>query len=396
MKWYSILIFFCLLLLLSGIVNELENRLAPKVIDEVYSVKKFGAVGDGKNDDTEAIQRTIDSIDNSKGGLVYFPTGTYIISSTLLISEKSKVQISGEGFSSVIRAKGTNDKPISFPLITVSNQGSAKFIASDLLFQIIESDSDNASGILTKGSLTDVTIQNCWFTQTNMAVRGEFVTLNFSRNTIELNKSGGLVVEGDTFRKVIIADNHFFANNKAHIKLNNTNINEKSMNNITIIGNQFDQGLSSAYIAGFSPSGNAVDLNNISLFSISGNNFNGYTPSTNLIPAEKQDGHAIKAINSDNFTITGNTFSKYKKSAIYLDSSSNFNVDGIVNGFDEVGVVIVNSSDFDIEMNVSDSKQGVLIKGSKRFQVDGLFSGNTNKNLQILNSSQGEVSVLPD
>ncbi|MBZ5749046.1 glycoside hydrolase family 55 protein [Metabacillus rhizolycopersici] len=361
---------------------------------KVYNVKEYGAVGDGETDDTAAIQKTIDAVDKDRGGLVFFPTGTYLISSTLKVSEKSKIQISGEGFSSIIRATGTPNKPVSFPLITVANKGSAKFIVSDLLFQMIESDSEKASGISTKGSLTDVTIQDSWFTQTNIAVKGEFVTLNFTRNTIELNKSGGVVARGNNFRKVVIANNHFFANNVAHIKLENTNPNVKSMNNITITGNQFDQGLSSGYVKGFSPQGNAIDITNASLFSISGNNFNGYTPEIGHKPAEKQDGHSVKVVSSDNFTITGNTFSKYKKSAVYLHNSSNFSVSGIVEGFDGEGAVITNSTDFEVDLVVNGSKQGVIIKDSMRFLLDGLYNGNIKNGVQVLNSTDGKVNLI--
>jgi hypothetical protein len=49
------------------------------------NVKDFGAVGDGQNDDSAAIQKAIDSIQTS-GGTVFFPIGRYRIKKTILLT----------------------------------------------------------------------------------------------------------------------------------------------------------------------------------------------------------------------------------------------------------------------------------------------------------------------
>ena len=56
---------------------------APAVIVDVRSAR-FGAAGDGVTDDTAAIQRAIDSVEES-GGVVYFPDGEYRISDILRV-----------------------------------------------------------------------------------------------------------------------------------------------------------------------------------------------------------------------------------------------------------------------------------------------------------------------
>ncbi|GAB5522482.1 MAG: hypothetical protein Roseis2KO_03540 [Roseivirga sp.] len=48
-----------------------------------YDVKVEGAIGDGINDDTQAIQTAIDRAVQSNGGTVFFPPGRYRITSTL-------------------------------------------------------------------------------------------------------------------------------------------------------------------------------------------------------------------------------------------------------------------------------------------------------------------------
>lgn len=48
-----------------------------------FNVLDDGAVGDGVMDDTAAIQATIDAAYAAGGGVVYFPSGTYIVSGVL-------------------------------------------------------------------------------------------------------------------------------------------------------------------------------------------------------------------------------------------------------------------------------------------------------------------------
>jgi polygalacturonase len=46
-----------------------------------YNVKDFGAVGDGKANDTQAINKAIEACSNGGGGIVNFPAGTYEVAS---------------------------------------------------------------------------------------------------------------------------------------------------------------------------------------------------------------------------------------------------------------------------------------------------------------------------
>src|SRR5688572_16763686 len=67
--------------------------------------KKFGAKGNGKDDDTRAIQEALDNLSNpvTKFNMgkeaymvLYLPAGTYCISSTLVLKGKIGVNIIGE------------------------------------------------------------------------------------------------------------------------------------------------------------------------------------------------------------------------------------------------------------------------------------------------------------
>ena len=65
-----------------------ENKELPKVIsnsneeakgEKVYNVKDFGAIGNGVDDDTFAIQSALDYIVDNGGGTLYLPKGVYIL-----------------------------------------------------------------------------------------------------------------------------------------------------------------------------------------------------------------------------------------------------------------------------------------------------------------------------
>ncbi len=59
------------------------------------SVLDYGATGDGSTDDTTAIQDAIDALATT-GGLIWFPAGTYVVSSTLTIYT-NHIMLAGEG-----------------------------------------------------------------------------------------------------------------------------------------------------------------------------------------------------------------------------------------------------------------------------------------------------------
>lgn len=75
----------------------------------IISVKSYGAVGDGVTDDTTAIQNAIDACVADGGGVVFFPYGTYYVSSELTVSA-SNVKLVGFGavvYSDVGSAENT-------------------------------------------------------------------------------------------------------------------------------------------------------------------------------------------------------------------------------------------------------------------------------------------------
>src|SRR5262245_59061274 len=59
-------------------VSSLPGSLSAAPQANAYNVKTFGATGDGKTLDTQAINKAIDAAAAAGGGTVYFPAGNYL------------------------------------------------------------------------------------------------------------------------------------------------------------------------------------------------------------------------------------------------------------------------------------------------------------------------------
>jgi parallel beta-helix repeat protein len=69
--------------------------------DKTFSVRWFGAKGDGIADDTFAFQQVISSVTAAGGGVIYVPEGTYIISASLSLPDNTWV--CGDGYGSIVK-----------------------------------------------------------------------------------------------------------------------------------------------------------------------------------------------------------------------------------------------------------------------------------------------------
>jgi hypothetical protein len=74
-----------------AVLRSVQNKLRESV-----SVKDFGAVGDGVTDDTAAIQAAVNAVVAAGGGTLYFPSGKYLIGTTVSIGT-SGVWLEGAG-----------------------------------------------------------------------------------------------------------------------------------------------------------------------------------------------------------------------------------------------------------------------------------------------------------
>lgn len=95
-------------------LSDNKSTIASVLTAPAYvNVKDFGAKGDGVTDDHIAIVSAINSAKNN-GGILYFPTGTYINTSVIEIPEK--MHITGDGSkNSIIKHTGTCFRFLSSP-----------------------------------------------------------------------------------------------------------------------------------------------------------------------------------------------------------------------------------------------------------------------------------------
>jgi polygalacturonase len=82
---------FCYVLFLVSIVL-LYDKTAAQTQDKVYDVRQYGAKGDGKTFDTEAIQKALDECGQAGGGIVLLPPGTYL-SKPIILRSKTTLQL---------------------------------------------------------------------------------------------------------------------------------------------------------------------------------------------------------------------------------------------------------------------------------------------------------------
>ncbi len=83
-------------------VSHRENGLT-KNSTEVFNVEDYGAIGDGKANDTEAVRQAIHAVESAPfGGVIYFPSGKYRITETLLFTVRKPLEIRGNGWSSEV------------------------------------------------------------------------------------------------------------------------------------------------------------------------------------------------------------------------------------------------------------------------------------------------------
>ena len=224
------------------------NRAFNLKLQEIVSVKDFGAVGNGTTDDTVAIQAALDSGSNG----IYFPSGSYLISSTLNISSYSYLY--GEGYA----ANPNSTAEPTCSTIVYSGSGIAlrannfQYVAiGNLSITTTYWYKQTSFSPLTYGGThgiefyqgADFYVNDCYiegFGTSGIHLSNEFpggfIINGYLENNIIYNNGGsGLLVDGsNAANRIYIASNRFSANRQSGISFT------VAGNQITIIGNDLE------------------------------------------------------------------------------------------------------------------------------------------------------------
>lgn len=137
------------------------NRSTSDKLQDILSIKDFGAVGDGTTDNTTAIQNAINYLGNN-GGTIFFPVGTYVVAGTLNLNNAT-AQYSGINLIGQSTPTGG------------ANGSVIKFTAS------------TGTRIVDARSSQGLTFEKMAFNQTNSGFTG--VLFDFSHSTSGLDSS---------------------------------------------------------------------------------------------------------------------------------------------------------------------------------------------------------------
>ena len=114
--------------------NEMRGEVVDLIghteetVTGIFNVKTgYGAKGDNSTDDTAAIQSAINAAVANGGGVVFFPTGNYIVSSTLTVNQSNVSLIgSGPGKSIIKTTSASADVIVIGDGVTVRSNNSIK------------------------------------------------------------------------------------------------------------------------------------------------------------------------------------------------------------------------------------------------------------------------------
>jgi hypothetical protein len=162
----------------SHFIERLSNETS------IFNVKDCGAKGDGSTDDTLSIVTCLKGA-SEMNGVLYFPSGRYLITKTIFVPESNPLQIHGDGWTSIILWSFNNhlfswnslvsnlfieDLKILSTRVNknkenaafIFNQGTSQSIIKNLLITNNDSNSILGSGIKMLGITDTITIRDCF------------------------------------------------------------------------------------------------------------------------------------------------------------------------------------------------------------------------------------------
>jgi hypothetical protein len=197
------------------------ERTMQEKIDEVISVKDFGAKGDGITDDTQSIQRAIDqlfdnpiTVANTASRVVLdFPAGLYRISQSLKI--KSYANIRGAGKDKTI-IRQVESYPVLYLNKSATNQSPDIVVKYISISDITIENTTLLSGIYGNNmqdcTFKDVKLLGGWSMGTNISTSSNGIELYSTSNLTATQNNQFINIEIDSFSRGVYAEDNIFNN----------------------------------------------------------------------------------------------------------------------------------------------------------------------------------------
>ena len=359
------------------IMSEIE--LLESKNESLISVKSFGAMGNGRTDDTESFKLALES----KYSTIYVPAGTYIVENISIPSGKNLV---GDGETSIIKQKA-NAKLYANPIEITSNNVKVEKLVID--GNIDNQNVDNGKhGIYILGSnvlIKDSTIKN---------VNGEGIMIGYTgylannitidNTIIKNNKRNELALLNCSNVKVI--NSSLSGNNTSALLDVEIHASGDKINNVIFMNTSFESiGESIKLLTnGYKTSFDSIIFENCNINSqILMNDFEKVTITNSICKK------GIEIYRGKDIVINTSTIYKSNGNAIYCygdnnNLSENIRImnSNIVNS--NIGVLLQNTSNVYMSSNViKDNKTGVGIYYKNNYTfLNSCFIANNEKGIK--------------
>lgn len=132
----------------------------------MVNVEDFGALGDGRTDDTASIQRAIDQVSDQGGGTVYLPGGIYLVDAEKSIVLPSHIKLM-LAHDAVLQAKAT--KKEHYAVVLIYDSEDVSVCGGSIIgerYDHIGTSGEWGMGISILGSnnvhIADLSVSDCW------------------------------------------------------------------------------------------------------------------------------------------------------------------------------------------------------------------------------------------
>jgi hypothetical protein len=171
----------------------------------VYNVKSpvYGAVGDGVVNDQAGIQAALAAAVAAGGGIVFFPKGTYLISTAMAWDNRVAMMGVGQGVSIITTSSAANARMVTF---TSGSAQASPVVISGLTFQSTQT---NSGEIIYSSVTLNLLVEKCHLggtvtsTGTLISLAGAS-TLRVANSRLTINSTAGTAIVNAVTARVII------------------------------------------------------------------------------------------------------------------------------------------------------------------------------------------------